>query len=140
MVEMPKEIYDKVASEISEATVSIWANDLETCEDGITIDALWDILRKYIKPVEDGNDEVKVPWDFVERYYPKYSSSDEIAHEGDLHKLVAGEYEEGDCAHELLKDEYGGNILNPLIEIDHKIALCEIYEKAIEAYIEQQKR
>lgn len=58
------------------------------------------------------------PWYFVVRYFPNYYSSDEIAHNGDLAKLVYDEYEEGDFSHKLLIEEYGGDIDNPQIRND----------------------
>lgn len=76
------------------------------------------------------------PWAFVEKYYPDYHRSDNIATEGDLCKLNEKEYEEGDCAHELLKDWYNGDINHPDIYKDWKVYLCDIYEVAINAYIE----
>ena len=126
-----------MASEISGASVSIWNEQLTDCEEGIKLDALWLILDKYLKPNED---EPKDSWSFVTKYYPDYDHSDEIGWEGDLHKLVEKEYEEGDCAHDLLMDEYDGDIENPRIKADHDAAIKEIYERAIEGYIESLKQ
>ncbi len=45
---------------------------------------------------------LKTPWDFVEKYFPNYYGSDEIAYNNDLQKLIDEEYEEGDSASQLL--------------------------------------
>ena len=49
-----KEQYEQMASEISEASVSVWDETLEYAEDGIKLDDLWPILDKYLKVKEDG--------------------------------------------------------------------------------------
>lgn len=45
---------------------------------------------------------------FIEEYYPDYSRSDEIAREGDLHKLIfsPGEIEADDCAYDLFLEDF----------------------------------
>lgn len=78
-------------------------------------------------------------WQFVIEFYPGYSDSDDIASEGDLYKLVTGEYEEGDCAHELLMNKYDGDINSPQLERDWQWACGYILETAIKGYLEQQK-
>lgn len=83
----------------------------------------------------DYNEAMQTPWDFVEKYYPDYHHADAIAWEGDLDKLVNGEYEDGDCAHQLLIEEYNSDINNPQIKADHDAAIRDIYETAILAYI-----
>lgn len=77
-------------------------------------------------------------WEFVEQYYPNYYSCEWIKKEGDLYKLITGEYEENeaDSAYQLLQEEYNGDINS-----DEK--MCNdwdrlqsmIYEKAIQGYI-----
>jgi hypothetical protein len=52
-MQITREEYKQLASEILEASVSVWDDTLEFCEDGITIDALWDIFDKYFKIQED---------------------------------------------------------------------------------------
>lgn len=74
-------------------------------------------------------------WGFVEDYYPNYHSCQWIAKEQDLYKLVTGEYEEGDSAHQLLQEDYKGNIENSEIEADWNRLQSMIYEKAIQGYI-----
>lgn len=86
------------------------------------------------------NNKITSIQSFIEEYYPDYDHSDEIAHESDLYKLMNDEYEQSDCADELLQSEYGGDIRNPRIEIDHATALIDIYEESIKGYIEQQKQ
>jgi uncharacterized protein YuzB (UPF0349 family) len=74
-------------------------------------------------------------WTFVEQYYPDYYSCIWIANEQDLYKLVTGEYEEGDSAHQLLEEDYKGDIENSEIETDWNRIQSMIYEKAIQGYI-----
>jgi hypothetical protein len=54
-MQIRKEQYEQMASEISEASVSVWDNELLACEDGIKLDDLWPILDKYLKVKQDGN-------------------------------------------------------------------------------------
>jgi hypothetical protein len=143
---MTKEEYDQMAREIIRASESLWeGKELEEAFESIQLELLWPILLKHLNPTKVAIEQpdylpvIQTPWDFVERYYPNYSSSDEIAHEGDLDKLVNKEYEKGDCAHELLMDEYSGNIEDPQIKADHDAVIRSIYESAILAYIEQIK-
>lgn len=78
-------------------------------------------------------------WDFVVKYYPKYFSCNEIAYNDDLCKLEEEFYEEGDCAHRLLIEEYGGEFneeSHKLIKRDLDASYREIYERAIENYLE----
>lgn len=106
------------------------------------LDCLNDAKRDLYKIQEDqrfSGDVLKKdnPWSFVERFYPDYCHCDDIAHDDDLEKLVNGEYEDGDCAHELLKSEYGGDLNNPQIKIDRDSWRMEIYESAIEGFLNQ---
>ncbi len=80
----------------------------------------------------------KTAWDFVEKYYPNYYSSDEIARNDDLSKLVNGEQNSGDDASKILEDEYGDDENNPQIQIDFNESLVRIYERAIENFLSQQ--
>ncbi len=68
-------------------------------------------------------------WDFVEKYYPNYSSSNEIAQHNDLSIIVNGE----ENAEEKMKD-YG------ICEDEAQITLNElstqIYEGAIYAFMQ----
>jgi hypothetical protein len=52
-MQITREEYEQLSSEILEASVSIWNDNLTDCEDGITIDALWNIFNKYFKIQED---------------------------------------------------------------------------------------
>jgi hypothetical protein len=53
-MQITKEQYEQMASEISGASVSVWDNELLGTQDGIILDDLWPILDKYLKPKEDG--------------------------------------------------------------------------------------
>ena len=78
-------------------------------------------------------------WDFVVKYYPKYFSCNEIAYNDDLEKIQHNDYEEGDCSHRLLIEEYGGEVNEEslkLIKRDLDASYREIYERAIENYLE----
>jgi hypothetical protein len=84
-------------------------------------------------------------WSFVEKYYPNYSSCDEILNNDDLLKLIEGEVDT--CAdsiynsiREELVDLFGiepneEEILK-LAEQRYTESLATIYEKAIEGYLE----
>ena len=91
-------------------------------------------------------------WDFVEEYYPKYYSSDEIAENDSLQKIVDGEIE--DSAESLFKDiadQLGIEIQTDIEDMDEgqydEIVLeaktrlmysnSSIYELSIERYMEQ---
>ncbi len=72
-------------------------------------------------------------WDFVERYYPNYSSAQEIADINDLSVIIDGEIEEGTHA-ETLFNQLGRDIEQAeimLVELERNA-----YEKAIEGYLE----
>ena len=95
-------------------------------------------LDGYLKAIRKHTDKLST-WDFVTIYYPNYSSCDEIAYNDDLEKLHHEEYEEGDCAHRLLIEEYGGEFneeSHKLIKRDLDASYREIYERAIENYLE----
>jgi hypothetical protein len=107
-----------------------WAHD-----SGIYVNS----VKEVESDVTGEYQEITGPWAFVEKYYPDYHRCDNIATEGDLCKLNEKEYEEGDCAHGLLMDWYNGDINHPDIFKDWKVYLCDIYEVAINAYIESIK-
>ena len=95
-------------------------------------------LDGYLKAIRKHTDKLST-WDFVTIYYPNYSSADEIAWNDDLEKLYHDDYTEGDCAHQLLIEEYGGEINKAslkLIKRDLDASYREIYERAIENYLE----
>ena len=77
----------------------------------------------------------KTVWDFIEQYYSNYYSSNEIAHNDDLCKLVNKEQEPGSVAEKLLKEKYNDDINNPNILIDYNKSLIDIYEKAIKNFL-----
>lgn len=98
---------------------------------------------------------MKTTWDFVEKYYPNYYGSAEIARNNDLQKIVDREIN-GDAAilFEVLKDEVKehyqdlgvsveGAYLEDEARIKAQIELTEsneaIFKKAIEGYIETVK-
>lgn len=83
---------------------------------------------------KEERDRIQTIWKFVENNYPDYDHSDEIAWNGDLHKLVNKEYEKGDCADRTLQNLYGGDINHPQIFIDYHAGLIKIYEESILNY------
>lgn len=91
-----------------------------------------------IANIPNGNpkDNIEGIQDIIQLFYPRYSISDDIAEEGDLQKLVDKEYEEGDCADELLSSEYAGDINNPQIKIDWLQANNHILTTTIQAIID----
>src|SRR4051794_22686277 len=89
-------------------------------------------------------------WEFVEAYYPNYSSSDEIAENDDLQKVVDGQLEEGEEAFNIyneIETELTENMgFSPeefqIVEVAQKRLYesnASVFEKAIEGYIESQK-
>ena len=83
--------------------------------------------------------KMETAWDFVQEYFPNYYQSNLIAYSEDLSKLVNKECEEGDDAYSLLMKDYSGDIDNPSIYMDYKQVMSDIYEKAIEQYINNSK-
>jgi hypothetical protein len=85
-------------------------------------------------------------WDFVEQYYPNYSSSDEILHNGDLLSLLEGEVNSGaDSLYNMLSDILIEENLGiepseeEVIEFAQQMynqSLVEIYELAMQGYLE----
>lgn len=73
--------------------------------------------------------------DFIEKYYPDYDHSNEIAYEGDLYKLTQRTQERGDCADVLLVEEYDDNIENLQIEVDWCNKRRIILEESITAFL-----
>lgn len=80
----------------------------------------------------------KTAWDFVEENYPNYHTSQEIAENDDLHKLVNGEFEIG--AHKFLMKEYEGEAENDKIQLDLNESLVRIYEESIENFYAKQPK
>lgn len=79
----------------------------------------------------------KTVWDFVENYYPNYSSSDEIAYNNDLQKIIDGEI--NGYAEDLYNDMLNEGIFEEDIitiaqqRLDKSNA--EIYADAIQNYL-----
>ena len=76
-------------------------------------------------------------WSFVNQYYPKYSSSDYISYGDDLQKLV--DHEVNGNAAKLLRDNYNDDINDPQINIDYLNVCNDIYERAIQGFINSLK-
>ena len=77
--------------------------------------------------------EIETPWDFVQKFYPDYHRSDEIALADDLQKLLDEEI--NGHAEKILHRDYGGDINNPQIQSDYDRVHRLIYEAAIEEAI-----
>ena len=75
--------------------------------------------------------------EFIEKYYPGYHHSDEIAYYLDLCRLEEGGFEEDSMANELLYSEYGGNIEEayPSIYKDQRDLELDILHKAIKNFM-----
>ncbi len=74
-------------------------------------------------------------WDFVEKYYPNYHKSEEIARNEDLCKLVFEESQQGDSADAILEREFAGDKDNPQINVAYQESLVNIYETAIKNFL-----
>lgn len=70
-------------------------------------------------------------WDFVTKYFPSYFSSDEIARNEDLHKVILNE---GD---DILNKEFNNDMT--LARLAYYESLCRIYEKSIRAFISEKR-
>lgn len=81
------------------------------------------------------HDDIFNKEDFIERYYPKYHSCDEIARLDDLSKLTNLEHEPGDCADELLQTNYSGNASNPQIQFDLSRQKYYVLKRAIHNFL-----
>ena len=76
-------------------------------------------------------------WDFVEKFYPDYDHCDSIAANNDLTVLIKDEDEDDSIARELLNETYDGDRKNPQLKIDYMDSMLDIYERSIDAYMEQ---
>lgn len=87
---------------------------------------------------------MKTIWDFVEAYYPNYSSSDEILHNEDLLKLIEGQVDTGaDSIYNEIREELLIFDIEPreeeilgLAQQRYSESLVSIYEQAIQGYLE----
>ena len=85
-------------------------------------------------------------WNFVEQYYPNYSSSDEILYNDDLLKLLEGEVDTGaDSIYNIVSDMLIEELLGlepseeqvlERVQDLYNDSLVEIYELAIQGYLE----
>ena len=75
--------------------------------------------------------------DFIEKYYPGYHHSDEIANYLDLSQLVEGVFDEDSMANDLLHNEYGGDLWEayPAIHRDQRDLELDILHKAIKNFM-----
>lgn len=92
---------------------------------------------------------MKAIWNFVEKYYPNYSSSDEILHNEDLLKLLEGQVDTGadevfNSIREELINKFGTEPFDEeVISVaEEKLneSLVSIYEQAIQGYLETLKK
>lgn len=87
---------------------------------------------------------MKTIWDFVEAYYPDYSSSDYILHNEDLLKLLEGQVDTGaDSIYNEIREELLIFDIEPreeeilgLAEQRYAESLATIYAQAIQGYLE----
>ena len=79
--------------------------------------------------------EKKSVWDFVEAYYPNYSSSGEIAIADELQKIIDKEDEEGSMARDYFVHDCNSD-MNEVVR-QYEYTHHEIYRKAIQGYIDQ---
>jgi len=90
---------------------------------------------------------MKTTWDFVEKYYPNYTGSDEITENDDLHKIINSEIEgNAEIIYNEVKDELKdlfGYEPEPYQILDlvgnrFYVSQSNIFKKAIEGYIESE--
>ena len=92
---------------------------------------------------------IKDEWDFIERYYPNYSSSQQIADESDLALLIQAQaiedeqkqtdfLNEHEAAKKYLDVNYDGDINDACIFNDWAIVMAQIYKEALQSFIATQ--
>lgn len=74
-------------------------------------------------------------WEFVEKYYPNYSSCYDIMRNDDLCKIVNGEL--NGSAEIMFKNEFGSDLSEATAAFNHSSRL--IYEKVIQGFIDSRK-
>jgi hypothetical protein len=77
---------------------------------------------------------MKEPWDFVEKWFPNYFSSNIILRLDELKRIIDGEFEEESFIAILFKELYSSSIDS--VKKDYYKRLTEIYEESIKNYIE----
>ena len=76
-------------------------------------------------------------WDFVEKYYPNYYSSDEIARAADLDIILTEPDHEWNEGAQYLWDAHESN-QQEIVRLQNEV-MCSIYRKSIEGYLESIK-
>lgn len=101
--------------------------------DGEWFDELQEFLQLHLGPTVETKPLLDV-WDFVEKYYPGYSSSDEIAHNNDIALVVEDPTNiPGDSCAMYVWLENDMDIEK--IKVLKALSDAEIYEKSIESFI-----
>lgn len=92
-------------------------------------------VEKFLDKQDGKKMELPSVWDFVEKYYPNYSSSDEIAYADDLSKVIHGElngYAE-ELWKEMLENAEGNEELAKInAHFEYNTHHISIYNEAIE--------
>ena len=112
---------------IAESSPNRYAEELEQCnviEESYCIEG----------PVEAPKAGV---WDFVEKYYPRYSSSDEIATANDIDQILTESDQEWSEGATRIWEGYESDLAAIAILQDE--VMVSIYRKAIEGYLESLK-
>lgn len=108
-----------------------WVDD-----SGIYLTSVKEVESEVTGEYEDKN--LTGPWAFVEKYYPEYSSSDEIARANDLDVILTeSEGNWGEGAMRLWEEELEQCFSEAARANDE--LLVRIYQDAIEGYIESLK-
>lgn len=77
--------------------------------------------------------DLETDWDFVERYYPNYSSSSHILEADILTKIIEEEFEDGDSTEEYFTEQFKGDL--EAATQAYYLAMKNIYQLAIYGYI-----
>lgn len=86
--------------------------------------------------------EINDTWDFVEKYYPNYTQSNDIAFNDDLQCILDEEWFNSTAKTQLVaeyKRNYGERWLEQVV-IEKGFSDKDIYEAAIEGYIKTSKQ
>lgn len=70
-------------------------------------------------------------WSMIEKYYPNYYNSEDIAILNDLQKIIDGEWEHGDSAHKMFVDLYDSDKNDSRIQNDYNYYYKKILKQTI---------
>ena len=76
---------------------------------------------------------MKEPWDFVEKWFPNYFSSNIILQIEDLDKMLNEDFEKGDDTDKIFCHTFCGDL--DLVQSLRNALMVKVYEESIKNYI-----